>query len=336
MDVPPEVLAAKNEAEMFLLSLPGVVGVGVGLREENEEVFDELAIRILVEDAEQIPDGLPSELAGVGVCVIETRIQPCSIPDVARHNELRGGIKILQPSQPFGTGTLGAVVQDNETGELLGLTCFHVTGVPFQNFPDVIWQPSHPPLTGGAVSPDDALGRVMRVDFPQTTPLPGSPVLVGMTDSAVFSLDDAHAPAAGRTFSRAIAGDDTLLPNLTDAITATTGPDSTAFVVKRGFQTGVRHGMILDTHLRCAWSPGGPDAHLVDQIEILGMDGAIFAAEGDSGSLVMVDGEPSTAMGLLWGMNQRSRTSLLAPGRKAYMSPIAEVEAKLGISVVFA
>jgi hypothetical protein len=67
MDVPPEVLAAKNEIEVSLLSLPGVVGVGIGLREENGEIFDELAIRILVDDAEQISDGLPTELAGTGV-----------------------------------------------------------------------------------------------------------------------------------------------------------------------------------------------------------------------------------------------------------------------------
>ncbi|MEV7095484.1 hypothetical protein AB0M80_21830 [Amycolatopsis sp. NPDC051045] len=334
MDVPPEVLAAKNETETFLLGLPGVVGVGVGLREENGEIFDELAIRVLVDDAERLPEELPTELAGVGVCVIETQIRACSIPDVVRHDELLGGIRILQPSQPFGIGTLGALVKDNETGELLGLTCFHVTGIPFQSFPDVIWQPDHPPFTGGAVDPNDALGRVVRVDFPQTVPLPGSPVLVGMTDSAVFSLDNARVPAAGRTFSRAIAGDDTLLPNLTDAITATAGPDAKAFVVKRGFQTGVRHGIVLDAHLRCAWAPGGPNTHLVDQIEILGRDGAIFAEDGDSGSLVVVDGEPSTAVGLLWGMSQKSRTSQLAPGRKGYLSPIAAVEAKLGISVV--
>jgi hypothetical protein len=86
------------------------------------------------------------------------------------------------------------------------------------------------------------------------------------------------------------------------------------------FQTGVRHGMILDAHLRCAWTPGRPDSHLVDQIEILGMDGAIFAEEGDFGVVGCGAREPSTAMGLLWGMSQKSRTSLLEPGRKGYIS----------------
>jgi hypothetical protein len=336
MDVPPEVLAAKNDVEVSLLSLPGVVGVGIGLREENGEIFDELAIRILVDDAEQIPDGLPTELAGTGVCVIETRIEPCSIPDVARHDELLGGTRIVQPSQRLGTGTLGVVVQDTETGELMGLTCFHVTGVAFQNFPDLIWQPDHPPFTGSTVSPDDALGRVMRVDFPRTAPLPGSPVLAGMTDSAVFSLDDARALPARRTITRAIAGDDASLPNLTDAITATAGPDSHEFVVKRGSQTGVTRGKIIDAHLRCKWTPGGSNTHLVEQIEILGNNGAIFAEDGDSGSLVVADGELATAMGLLWGINATSNTSMMTPGRKGYMSPIAEVEAALSISLVFA
>jgi hypothetical protein len=48
--------------EFGLLALPGVVGVGLGAREENEEFFDELAVRILVEDANQVPDGCRTRL----------------------------------------------------------------------------------------------------------------------------------------------------------------------------------------------------------------------------------------------------------------------------------
>lgn len=39
MDIPPDLVVAKDAVELGLLSLPGVVGVGLGAREENEEFF---------------------------------------------------------------------------------------------------------------------------------------------------------------------------------------------------------------------------------------------------------------------------------------------------------
>ena len=59
MDIPPELVEAKAAVKLGLLSLPGVVGVGLGVREANEEFFDELAVRILVEDAGQVPADVP-------------------------------------------------------------------------------------------------------------------------------------------------------------------------------------------------------------------------------------------------------------------------------------
>ena len=48
MDISPDLVQAKAAIEFGLLALPGVVGVGLGAREENEQFFDELAVRILV------------------------------------------------------------------------------------------------------------------------------------------------------------------------------------------------------------------------------------------------------------------------------------------------
>ena len=83
MDIPDELVGAKEAVEFGLLALPGVVGVGLGMREEDGEVFDELAVRILVEDASQVPFGLPGDIAGVPVSVVESRIVPCGFPDTA-------------------------------------------------------------------------------------------------------------------------------------------------------------------------------------------------------------------------------------------------------------
>jgi hypothetical protein len=85
MDIPPELVSAKNLAETSLMALPGVVGVGIGMREANGELFDELAVRVLVDDASQIPPGIPEAVGGVDVCIIEARIEPCAAPDTSRY-----------------------------------------------------------------------------------------------------------------------------------------------------------------------------------------------------------------------------------------------------------
>jgi hypothetical protein len=58
---------------------------------------------------------------------------------------------------------------------LLGLSCFHVVGLP-QLFPEIVWQPDHPPMV------------VLRVNFPQTPTLELPPRIVGSVDAAVFRL----------------------------------------------------------------------------------------------------------------------------------------------------
>jgi hypothetical protein len=336
MEIPNELIEAKAAVELGLLSLPGVVGVGLGAREENEEFFDELALRILVEDANQVPAGLPDEIAGVAICIVERQYEPIAFPDLARYPELRGGIKIEKPTQ--GTGTMGALVQDSTTGDIVGLSCFHVVGPPGDQFPHQIWQPKNPPLIAGGSPPpkDDFVGEVLRTDFPNTAPLPFSPIVVGLTDSAVFSTDG--AAAQGRTVSRAIADQGLGQPDLIAAVTSTANPTIFQSVRKRGFMTGPTGGQALPTgfivgkHLSTRWLPGGPNAFLLEQVEIFG-GGGIFAQPGDSGSLVLDATEP-TALGLLWGA---TRGGALAPGGKmGTMSLIHNVESQLGVSVVWA
>ena len=65
------------------------------------------------------------------------------------------------------------------------------------------------PAYGEAGSPiprDDNIGNVVRVDFPQTPPLPFSPLVVGLVDAAVFSL--VPALTQGRTLSPHIIDND--------------------------------------------------------------------------------------------------------------------------------
>jgi hypothetical protein len=326
MDIPLELIAAKDAIELSLLALPGVVGIGLGMREENGELFDELAVRILVDDGVAAPDGLPEELAGFPICIVAGSISPCAA-DSTRYPMISGGIQIANPSS--GTGTLGGVVQDVTTGALLGLSCRHVVGDPGNTFPHTIWQANHPPLIVGASIPaDDNVGGVIRSDFPQTPPLPLSAVLVGLVDAAVFTLDGANAQ--GRAASPLIASEIGQQPALIDKVTATALPTVGQEVRKRGATTRLTGGIVISSFVTCQWAAGPSNTFLIEQAEIAGSStnpGVIFGSEGDSGAFVL-DARSPTAVGLLWGKKHG--------GRSGVMSVMTNVESRLGVAAAWA
>jgi hypothetical protein len=323
MDISRELIAAKDLVQWSILALPGVVGIGIGMREANGELFDEVAVRIYVADKNSVPLSIPEAIGGVDVCIVEALIEPATQDD-NRYNPLAGGIQIAKPR---GSGTLGAVVQDSNTGELIGLSCFHVVGDANAVFPDTIWQPHVPNLIMGVpVLPDDNIGRVVRVDFPQTQPFPFSPIIAGLSDAAVFTL--VPALNQGRSLSSIIVGQDA--PTiLIDRISATDIPTVGKFVRKRGFVTRLTEGVIIDAFMACQWKPGGPNSYLIEQAVVSGSSsnpGGVFALEGDSGSVVLKK-DSATAVGLLWGESDG--------GTRGYMSFISNVQSQLGVNIVW-
>lgn len=324
MEIPPELVAAKALVEWLILASPGVVGVGIGMREENGILLEELAVRVYVADRFAIPAGIPEVVGGIGVCIVEGLVEPVTQDDT-RYNPLVGGIRIAKPSR--GAGTLGAVVQDTRTGELLGLSCFHVVGDTNAVFPNTIWQPREPNLVvGGFIPPDDNIGRVVRVDFPQTPPLPFSPLLAGLVDAAVFTL--VPALEQGRELNSNIVGQ--AAPSiLLDRITATAGPIIGHPVRKRGFVTRVTEGTVIAMNLTLQWTAGPSNSYLIEQAEIAGTSsnpGGMFCDEGDSGAVIL-ERDSVTAVGLLWG----SRLG----GLRGIMSDIRNVESQLGVNVAW-
>ena len=74
MEITAEMIAAKKLVEWPILALPGVVGVGIGMLEENGVLHDEVAIRVYVTDISQVPQ-IPFHIlelmGGLRVCFIE-------------------------------------------------------------------------------------------------------------------------------------------------------------------------------------------------------------------------------------------------------------------------
>ncbi|MFG2352726.1 hypothetical protein [Streptomyces sp. NPDC048521] len=334
MDMSPDLIDAVEVLAPELIAVPGVTGVGLGLREENEEFFDELVVRVLVADASDVPAGIPESIVGLPICIVEFPVEPLFDPDTTRYGappeiDLPGGAQIQQA--PMASGTLGAIVQDGN-GVEVGLTCHHVSGDPGRT----VWQPVAPPIIAGGPPADltDALGQTITAESPatQTVPVPsGTALLLGRPlDAAIVSLDEARNE--GRTISHSIVDG-------FGVVDSTKPPSVPMFVKKRGSQSGPTTGLVTGITFM-PWEGGAastpPPGHrffMSRQYEIFympaGCPDGIFARPGDSGSLVLQDGT-HTAVGLLWGGDHNR-----AGGKRAAMSDITVVESTLGISVAW-
>lgn len=122
-----EALAAKYREA--ILSIPGVTDVGVGYRQKNRALTEEPALVVRVArkfDLAKLPEHarLPTSIEGVPVDVQEVHQTPHLEPQ-QRADALLGGLAI-QNVKRGGWGTLGAIVKDRATGQLLGLTNHHI------------------------------------------------------------------------------------------------------------------------------------------------------------------------------------------------------------------
>jgi hypothetical protein len=267
----------------------------------------------------------PEDVGGVPVCLIETPVEPLQLPDTTLYSELPGGAQIEQA--PFAAGTLGAIVQDANTGSQLGLTCHHVSG----DTGTTLWQPTAPPAVAGSpLDMTNAIGQTAAFVSPvtQTIPVPAGSLLLLGRDIDAAAVDMQLATSSGRTLSAGILD--------TGPVTSTAAPQVGMFIKKRGSQTGLTRGQIIGMNLAVRWTaaqpPPGHAYYMSRQYDIfvnvaLNPD-RIFARGGDSGSLVLLDDDSHTAVGLLWAGSQGG-------GPYGQMCDITHVEDQLGVTVAW-
>jgi hypothetical protein len=159
-----QAFQAQAAAQEDLLTKSNVVGVGVGFKESEGVVTDEIAVVVLVEQKKPIAalhtaDLIPREVEGMKTDVIEVGVL----------RALQGGRARYRPVIPGGVsaghfkitaGTLGTIVRDKNTGDRLLLSNNHV----FANSNDAqigdpILQPG--PMDGGQ-NPADMVARLER------------------------------------------------------------------------------------------------------------------------------------------------------------------------------
>lgn len=268
-----------------LLSTPGVNVVKPATRQKGGVDTGQPCISIGVTRKKPLAEirpehRIPGKMSGLQMDVIERPVIKALDYKV---RPVIGGISGFVADIASSYGTIGGIVIQSSTGDLVALTNNHVAGLAYD---PAYLQPTwgrlsavgedfmQPPLVMGGVDPDDVIGSVLvcpRIRFGTDTDTPAN-----IIDAAIISIDDIDVP----WFS-------------VNTIHAGPFPFGDAYhglaVKKSGAATGVTSGTVTATNAAINVLYNDviqPEnyAKFVNQIEVTGT-GTIVAG-GDSGSIV--------------------------------------------------
>jgi len=298
----------KGAAEDELLQRPGVVGVDIGYKEVGGSSTDELAIRLLVEEKRDVEPAqrMPQAINEVTTDVIQVgRMVFTQLPDTNRYNPLIGGCSIGTCGGAPGVGTLGMLVRDRSTGQMMALSNWHVlvggtTGA---------FNVTQPGPGDGGFCPGDIVGQVSRSAINE------------YVDCAVATLTPGARDASCQLLR----------------VGYYTGPAATAInnrVVKRGRTTGLTYGDVSSVDLSITINDIGVLRTFKNQIGIWRAAGVndVFILPGDSGS-VLVDwpNYRNEVVGLLFAGS--AGNPFFPDGAFAVANPIAPVLEQLNVEM---
>jgi hypothetical protein len=159
-----QVFEAQEAVTNFLLAKSNVIGVAVGLKESNGILTDEIAIVALVDHKKPIAalsqkDLIPKEMEGFRTDVYEVgTLLAYQTPRERFRPTIPAGVSMGH--YKVTAGTLGAVVRDRTTGEVLLLSNNHVFANSNEAVKgDVILQPG---AIDGGKNPGDVIAKLDR------------------------------------------------------------------------------------------------------------------------------------------------------------------------------
>lgn len=306
-------LAVYDEVKAELLRIPGVVEVGVGLRERGGKLTHETAFRVYVrkklpQSAVQPENRIPKEIRGFPTDVIEQRSEVLIIGfddenDDKNYKTKVGGCEIGVDEAGSGQGTLGCFARLNSDNSVVILSCFHVL---MQN-----------EFFHGAAAGSDANKGVGQPDYSGSCCCTCNEIATTLAggdknlDCALAKLkpDVKFAPKI-KTIKK---GDGTT--ELSGFIEGTDDAVKDHEVWKVGERTGLTRGTVAQVTPLVVIHPKAPFTY--------------FADHGDSGSVV-VDTLTGKVVGLLRSIDKE----IAEGGSLGNATPIGAVLARLGISVI--
>jgi len=307
-----KIRAVKEKHAAKIMAKENVVGVGVGYKETKGVKTDRMALVVMVKKKVSIQelkkgDVIPGEIEGVVTDVIEVGEIVALQARTDRWRPAPGGVSIGH--YKITAGTLGVLVRDVQTDEILILSNNHVMANSNDaTSGDPILQPG--PYDGGTTAGDTIanLERFVPIQFESEqppVPCPVSKVAAGITNFFAWLVGSKHRllPVVIQQVNQV---DGALArPTTSDVVkkeileigmvTEDTEPALGMEVKKSGRTTGLTTGTIqlLDASVSVGYG-GGKTALFTNQILTTNM-----SQGGDSGSL-LVSGEGNKAVGLLF------------------------------------
>jgi len=294
MEIPPEVIAAKEALEDPLLEAGLITGIDFGMRDEQERDPEDLALRIFVADINNVPPEVQAavQFFPFPVVFIQRVFRTTQLPDTNLHRPALGGVSVAAsrffPTGTIPTGTLGAIVTDILDPSIqYGLSNYHVLCVDAQRqVGDEIIQPE-PTVLG--ILPGARIGTLSDFAFPETT-------IAGNVDAAICILEVNSVKEVADV----------------GPISAAVLPSVGMLVRKRGRTTGLTFGFIsgtggsypLDYPLLLPVTTSAGVLTTVRtfknqiQIHIDFPQSIVFGEHGDSGSVVL--DSFNQVVGLYW------------------------------------
>jgi hypothetical protein len=283
-------------AEEKLKRYPGVIGVGLGLKERGGAITEEVAFRVYVAEKKDLSrlkkeDAIPPEFQGIRTDVLKVRqAVPHSCEHKSHHSPLIGGIGISPQRAPGWVGTLGFFATiDGVSGpdNIALITNKHVLGKNNGIVGDTVYQPD---FQDGDTA-NHSIGKILSL--PE---IDNHSYAYPSEAAADFWIDCASAQLSicissccstncGVSFANEIRGLNVNNSNaLTDVARAVWGDT----VYKVGWRTSRTVGRVVD--VASVVSGGGLTAKGILEVAAAGpdCDGVMrFANEGDSGAAIV-------------------------------------------------
>ena len=314
VDINKEFNKVRKQAEKELMKLPGVVAVGVGLKEIKGEIHRQPCFKVKVERKKartDVPNNnlIPDEIYGFKTDVTERVIGTASSIDSSKYRPLIAGSQVEGSGSSASQGTLGCFATRNADGKIVILSNWHVmVGNPDNIDGDRLGQPTHNGCCSCCATNEIAAvtdGR-LRTDN---------------MDAAIALLKGQDADTIP---------DERFLSEIIDigAVAGSTDPLAMETVFKRGRTTRFTVGQITDDN-----APHGTQYEYYDnliiqrtsQFEITPSAPYIdYIIKGDSGSVSVNEHNQAVLLNF----------SFIADSHKSYGTNIKSVEAALGISVM--
>ncbi|MFJ3841925.1 hypothetical protein ACWGHM_10390 [Streptomyces sp. NPDC054904] len=325
-------LHARAEAEFT--RIPGVVGVGFGLKEVRERTTERRALRVYVRDKKPLSDipadeVLPTEFEGFPVDVLVVReIRELHCEDVDQHDPLIGGITITgfkNIGGSFAAGTLGFFATLNGAPgpkNVVLVSNHHVLMAGAAAKGDTVYQPRLGETASGPAIEDSSKSRWAIAEIHDSGrygnhsfAYPGETARNYYVDAATALLDISISSwchsNCGVSYKNEIRGLDiggnSKIADVARVVQADLDAPGDYVVYKVGRTTSKTVGRIVDI----AAATTGRDRVIEIEATQPNCNGALqFADHGDSGSALI--NAQNRLVGLLYGLDDANPTRAFA------------------------